>query len=77
MQAPQTQQRPDVGTPPAVPVSWLAETAVEGEERAAIVWAQHAQAARTIAAPVLEQPLHELVKVKRVQFKGFSLRECS
>jgi hypothetical protein len=58
-------------------VAWLAETEVEGETRVAIVWSQLACEAKRKAAPVLEQPLHELVTVKQVAFKGFSAREAS
>ena len=74
MYAHQAQPRPDIGRPPPTAVAWLAETEVEGETRVAIVWSQHAQEARRAAAPVLEQPLHELVQVKQVAFKGFSKR---
>ncbi len=69
------QPQAHVAVPPAADVCWLAETEVEGESRCALVWAQHAHTAKGAGARVLEQPLHELVKVRQVQFKGFSRRE--
>jgi hypothetical protein len=73
----QAQPRRDIGAPPPAPIAWLAETEHEGETHVAIVWAQHAQRAKSAAAPVLEQPLHELVRVKPAVFKGFAKPEAS
>lgn len=73
----QAHPRADMPAPSPCPVSWLAETEVNGETRVAIVWSQLACEARRVAAPVLEQPLHELVQVRQVAFKGFSLRGAS
>lgn len=77
MHAHQVERRAELGPPPPAPLQWLAETDVEGETRVAIVWSQLPCEARRAAAPVLEQPQHELVRVKQVTFKGFSRRGAS
>lgn len=73
----QAQPRPDLDRPSPAPIAWLAETEVEGETHVAIVLAQHYLTAKRAGASVLEQPLHELVRVKPAVFKGFAKPEAS